>query len=295
MSKVDELRQQYPSISKITFDKFVIGDKTPTKKYLEYFLKMWFYKNETGCPKSTKQLIDLVNKFDEYLPYIEIKDIHARFYLNYTTLNSIVERAEQIKEEKTFIKEDHVIIYNETETYILLKPKTHRGSLRYGAGTKWCTSSKKDETTFNGYVNRGLLIYVIRKDNLNDPNYNKIALNLEYSETPYNSIIDIFTASDIRVSTDHLAAKGWTYDEIRDVFFCFMEIFRYQKLYKVVNGEINQFLASISNLDFNKFVENLSKLENTLDDSYISNIKEKLDKFINQIQTTTHAIRQAKS
>ena len=60
MSKVQELREKYPSVTQLTFDKLANADKTPTKKYLEYLLKMWSNKSETGCLNSTNQLVELV-------------------------------------------------------------------------------------------------------------------------------------------------------------------------------------------------------------------------------------------
>ena len=39
MAKIDELRKKYPKVNKSTGDKFFEGDKTPTKKYLEFMLK----------------------------------------------------------------------------------------------------------------------------------------------------------------------------------------------------------------------------------------------------------------
>lgn len=295
MSKVQELREKYPNVTQLTFEKLVNGDKTPTKKYLEYMLKVWINKNESGCPTSSKTLIDLVKKFDEYLPYIENKDIYAKEYLRFNTLKNIVESAEQTKEEKTFVKEDHVIVYKETDTYIILQPKTHKGSCRYGANTKWCTAAKQNPSMFSSYVNKGLLIYIIRKAPLNNSNYNKIALNLDYCYDPYNSGITIYTANDTAIQAHTLMNSGWTDDELMEIFTSFREIFRYQKKYKKIKDEVNQFVTSISNLDFTKFVENISKLEHAVDGSYISNIKEKLDEFLNQIQSTTDAIRKTKN
>lgn len=295
MSKVKELREKYPKVTQITFERLVKGDKTPTKKYLEYLLKSWTNKNESGRPASSNTLIDLVQKFDDYLPFIENKDIYAKEYVKFDVLRLAVERAEKIKEEKTFVKEDHIISYKETDTYILIQPKTHRGSCRYGANTKWCTASKSDSSIFSAYAKDGLLIYLIRKVPLDNSNYNKIALFLRYNSDPYNSVISIFTANDSNGSVRTLSNGGWTEDELMEIFFSFREIFRYRKKYKEVKDEISQFISSISRLDFRNFVENLSKVENALDDSYISTIKEKLDIFLNQIQTTSDAIRKTKN
>ena len=295
MSKVQELREKYPNVTQLTFEKLVNGDKTPTKKYLEYMLKVWINKNESGCPTSSKTLIDLVKKFDEYLPYIENKDIYAKEYLRFNTLRTIVENAEQAKEEKTFLKEDHVIVYKETDTYILLQPKTHKGSCRYGANTRWCTAGKKNPTMFSSYIDKGLLVYLIRKEPLNNKNLNKIALYLNYSSNPYNSQINVYSANDSEISVGLLSSAGWTDDELMEIFFSFRAIFHHLYKYKNVKDEVSKFISSISNLNFTKFLENVSKLEIAIDDSYISTIKEKLDVFLNQIQSTSDVIRKTEN
>ena len=65
MSKVDELRVKYPRVSEATFTKLVGGDRTPTKKYLEYMLKMWTSKIERkqNIP-SAEALVKEVNLFN---------------------------------------------------------------------------------------------------------------------------------------------------------------------------------------------------------------------------------------
>lgn len=294
MSKVQELREKYPSITQVTFDKLVNADKTPTKKYLEFLLKMWSNKTDTGCPNSTNQLVDLVRKFDEHLPYIENKDIYAKDYLRFTALKSIVERAEQVKEEKTFVKEEHANFYKETDTYIMLEPRTHKGSCRYGASTKWCTSGRSNENIFNNYTKNGLLIYVIRKTPLTNTNYNKIAIHMEYGYDACNSIFSIYSASDTSVQPNTLVINGWTEEELFELFSSYRQIFFHKKKYKKVKDEVNTFVSVVSNLNFERFVHNLAKLEHAMNDDYISNIKQKLDEFLNQLQNTTDAIRKTK-
>ena len=80
MSKVDELRKKYPNVTTVTFNKFVNGDKTNTKKYLPFMLKTWVNRN--GYINTSADLVKLVNMFDELLPYIENKDIYSKNYEN---------------------------------------------------------------------------------------------------------------------------------------------------------------------------------------------------------------------
>lgn len=81
MSKVDELRVKYPRVSEATFTKLVGGDRTPTKKYLEYMLKQWTVKLERKQNiTSAEALIIEVNLFDSLLSYNDKKDIYSPEY-----------------------------------------------------------------------------------------------------------------------------------------------------------------------------------------------------------------------
>ena len=94
MAKVDELREKYSKVTKATFDKLVKGDTTPTKKYLEYMLKVWTFKMEgRQTISSANILISEVKRFDELLPYNQhIKDIYDRKLLIFDIkyFNSII-------------------------------------------------------------------------------------------------------------------------------------------------------------------------------------------------------------
>jgi len=98
MSKVDELRSKYSGISTATFNKFIEADKTPTKKYLEYFLKSWVSRSQNSCPNTTQGLISLVLQFDQLLPYIPNKDIYVKEFTDVSYLKLVIARAELEKE-----------------------------------------------------------------------------------------------------------------------------------------------------------------------------------------------------
>jgi hypothetical protein len=187
MSKVEELRSKYSNLTAATFTKFVDGDKTPTKKYLEFMLRTWTNRNENFCPSTVASLISLVKNFDELLPYIENKDIYSKDYYDVSILKLVIVRAQEIKEEKTFVKEEHVLILDDTEEYILVQPLSHRGSLRYGAQTRWCTAAKKEVSTFARYTKSGLLVYFSKSYNVKDWVINDIDV---ISTSSYSTLIN---------------------------------------------------------------------------------------------------------
>ena len=149
MSKVEELRLKYPKVTKPTFNKFVEADVTPTKKYLEFMLKTWTNRGTVMVYTTTKIIIDIVKKFDSLLPYIDNKDIYHKDYADLALLYYVIDTAEAARDEKTFVREEHANVLIENDRYLLLQPTTHRGSLKYGAGSKWCTASKRETLRYS--------------------------------------------------------------------------------------------------------------------------------------------------
>ena len=99
-------------------------------------------------------------KNGEVLAMSSRPNFNSNEYKNFHNVLLTLEKYNEIRNEKTFVKKDNVFIINETETYILLNPITFLGSIRYGSNTKWCTTSKLREGYFNSY-SKGYLAYQI--------------------------------------------------------------------------------------------------------------------------------------
>lgn len=295
MSKVEELRVKYSKITEVTFRKLVEADETPTKKYLEYLLKMWDNRRLNAVPPTSQSLIDVVKKFDTLLPYIENKDIYSSIYHNFRNLRNVVENAEEKRDEKTFQKEDHAIFYKETDNYIMLQPKTHRGSMKYGAGTRWCTAGRTNASLFKTYTDTGLLVYVIKKVPTSNSNYNKIALYMKYGEDALGGHIEVFMANDSQTRPGTLINNGWDELDVFEIMTMYRRVFLTTKKDKKIRENIESFIKTLNGIKFETLINNLSKLEYTIDDSYISNIKNNLDTFLNELQSATNAIRKAQN
>jgi len=284
MSKIEELRAKYPKITQSTFDKLVDGDKTPTKKYAEYMVKMWARKNEGhSYISSTSKLIEEVSDFDSLLPYIEVKDIYNQIYLNYDKLRVINETARNAKDEKNFVREDHIIVLEETEDYLFLIPKTHRGSLKYGANTKWCTASRNNESTFRNYKNRGCLAYLIDKTNKRGHNLAKVAFYMS-KENALFSDIDVFNMADTNVRDTHLISGGWKFDELTRINFIFRSFAHEWEKTRKARIEVEKVAAVLYSIDFESLKKSMSVLETSLDFSYVSNAKDIIDSFVNKLK-----------
>jgi hypothetical protein len=277
MSKVNELRKKYPSINGNIFNRLVEGDITPTKKYLDYMLKTWECEGYLGFVKTSKNLINLIKKFDELLPYIKNKDIYSKeYYGNPKNLVSVVERAEELREVKTFKREEHAIVLLETENYLFVAPKTHRGSVKYGANTKWCTASKRDEATFKKYYGYGFLVYLIDKTEKIKDNFRKVAFFHPYIGGSLNDAIELYSSNDLSINENNMINAGWKEEDLFRIFTSFRHYFINLKKIKSAKKYVDNFVKSITNLDFSEFENSLKILDEKLETNYIHNVKSKI-------------------
>ena len=289
MSKVDELKLKYSNVLGRTFNKFVESDKTPTKKYLEFLLKSWQTRGFNDCPPTTDGLINLVIMFDELLPYIDNKDIYSKDYNNLSLLKSVITRAEEAKEEKTFIRDEHVIVLHETDSYLLLTPITHRGSLKYGAGTKWCTASKNEVSTFQRYTRSGLLGYVIDKTSEKQVNYKKIALYHEYNDSAFSGEVRVFNSYDNEVNDGTVLSGGWSEEELQTIFWYFRAFFTHMRKTKKSKDFVDKFTATLGSLDFNALSEHIQILEQMRNTAYISKLEETISNLYKNLNNQEYA------
>jgi hypothetical protein len=69
--------------------------------------------------------------------------------------------AEMKSEEKEL--ETQVIKIHEDGEWLLIRPLTFKSSCKYGANTKWCTTTEHNQEYYNKYAKRGVLVYCINK------------------------------------------------------------------------------------------------------------------------------------
>jgi hypothetical protein len=291
MSKVEELRVKYPKVTKPTFAKFVEADVTPTKKYLEFMLKTWDNKDKMMIYVTTKVVIDIVKKFDSLLPYIENKDIYHKDYADLSLLSYVIDNAEIAKDEKTFVREEHANVLLENDRYLLLQPVTHRGSLKYGAGSKWCTASKRDPEVFNRYTKNGYLVYLIDKTKKVSNTGSKMALYMEYSECPINGKVSFYNTIDSCVSISNTKTYEWDESDLFDITTTYRYYHIKMKNIKKDKDVVDGFVSTLSRLNFEQFEKSLSNLDDVDANTYTSKIKDKVEEFLIKLNKTSYAIR----
>lgn len=129
--------------------------------------------------------IETLVEFNEALDKGLIDQNDISKYENFEDITnqlSVARTKELLKKSRKEIS----VVYEDDEI-MMLKPLSFEASLKYGAGTKWCTAMKNDPEYFYRYSKNGILIYLINKEtgrkfgcnsDMNEPNrvqiYNEI-------------------------------------------------------------------------------------------------------------------------
>jgi len=290
MSKVDDLRNKYKSVSNSSFSKFEEADLTPTKKYLDFMLKTWEDRKTGGPYRTAGSIIVAVNKFHNLIPWVENKDIYSKeYYGNFGKLIDVIEVAEVLREEKNFNKEEHINVLLETDEFLLIQPKTHKGSIKYGANTKWCTTTKNNESIFKNYTRDGFLGYLIDKTDTKTGDYKKVALYLEYNSGGINESVKIYDVKDKYGHENFLVDGGWDIEKLFEIF----TIFKYHFIKTKENKRSKDFVNTLNKLDFNKFEVHMNKLDAECDLSYIKDAQSKVESFLESLNKSKYGVRKA--
>jgi hypothetical protein len=203
MSRLDELKKQYPELNVTMFDMMTRLDTSKSYKYLPLLCKifgqrfnpkkLWQNKNDylSGMLEiqailmnksiSTDNLTDgqmyyIANYFTEhfsndtyqtlkeFMGYMEKDQIENKDVSTYKDLEDI-RGAVTLASMKELTKdlEGQVIKEYEDERWVVVRPLTFSASAKYGASTRWCTTYQKEKNYFEKYWRRGILVYFINK------------------------------------------------------------------------------------------------------------------------------------
>jgi hypothetical protein len=257
-------------------------------------LKTWEDRKTEAPYRTTGSIIDAVNKFHNLIPYIENKDIYSKeYYGNFGKLIDVIGVAEVVREEKSFNKEEHINVLLETSEFLLLQPKTHKGSIKYGANTKWCTTTKNNESIFNRYTRDGFLGYLIDKTETKTGEYKKVALYLEYNSGGINDNVKLYDVKDKYATEDDLIQSGWDIEKLFEIITMFRYHFIKSKENKKSKDFVNVFVNTLNKLDFNKFEFHMNKLDDECDLSYIKGAQSKVESFLESLNKSKYGVRKA--
>ena len=286
MAKIDELRKKYPKVNKSTGDKFFEGDKTPTKKYLEFMFKMWSTKNDRPTEGvSAAQYVKIINEFDQLLPYIQNKDIYSGQYKSMMQLFRVVDNAKVLKEENEFVREDHVDVLIENDDYLLISPLTLKGSLKYGADTKWCTASKSSSYQFKNYTIDGYLFYLISKKE-RGKNYNKVGFYARGKNEHLTSSYAIYNQIDTEVNEQKVILNGWTMFELFEIM-AKIRVYTYENyIIEKAKTDVEKTVNILKSVNLDEFLRQVNLLEKYGESGKIEG-RDELEKIIQTLSKKT--------
>jgi hypothetical protein len=201
MSKITEIKKQYPELNISIIDLFLKMDSTKTNKYLPLMCKLlssrfqvnklWNKRDEESEMNHMKERMDhmglnyndmsnnelysyycladyfnhedmkLLSSFQKYNERGLIPNKDVTSYQNFEQIMASVGLASLKEDEKEL--RSQIIREHEDETWLALRPLTFGASSKYGAATKWCTTYQNDKQYFERYWKRGILVYFINK------------------------------------------------------------------------------------------------------------------------------------
>ena len=107
--------------------------------------------------------VDIINDLEKFEVLCEENLIAIKDIQEYKSLGEISLAVIDAEEKRKGTLPKKNIILDNSE-YLVLKPLNIFASRKYGASTKWCTSSKEPKT-FYDYSNKGILLYILSKEN----------------------------------------------------------------------------------------------------------------------------------
>lgn len=106
--------------------------------------------------------IEILKEFNEVLDKGLVDQNDISKYENFEDITnqlSVARTKDLLKKSRKEIS----VVYEDDEI-MMLKPLSFEASLKYGAGTKWCTAMKNEPEYFYRYSKNGILIYLINKE-----------------------------------------------------------------------------------------------------------------------------------
>jgi hypothetical protein len=289
MSKKTEIIEKWSDkIRKSVLEVLVEGDNTPTTKYLSYMCNMWYVTRKPNVrkPKGSSELVKYIRLFDQLLPYIKNKDIYSPQYHDWFNLMIVVNDAMDEKLSKEFKKEDHVDVLLENDDIILVRPKTHQGSLKYGANTRWCTASKGNHSTFINYVRNGVLVYLNRKK-IRGNKWDKVAFYIRLQGPgPLMNSVEVYCAQDTGHNSNSLLKSDWSVPELLGIQNLVRSIAIKQWRLSQSTKNLKEFVQKVSSLDIEKALEELKIVKEGVPKEYedlVSKFKKTVEKFTEKI------------
>ena len=158
MKNTPNLKEHTKEIKLFLVDKFPFIEKSKLDLMSDIQM-MLLYKFIDGF-FNTEDL-QKYRKFCEYNERNLIEENDLTKYKSFEQMIAAMGVAEMKSEEKEL--ETQVIKIHEDIEWLLIRPLTFKSSCKYGANTKWCTTTEHNQEYYNKYAKRGVLVYCINK------------------------------------------------------------------------------------------------------------------------------------
>ena len=249
MSRLDELKKQYPELNITVFDMMIRLDTSKSYKYLPLMCKIFgkrykpaemYQKDDlaqlileiqTGLMNkgiSTNNLTnnemyyllnyvseqiptDTFQTLNEFMRYMDKGQIENTDVTSYKDIESI-RGAITLASMKELTKdlEGQVIKEFEDEKWVILRPLTFSASAKYGASTRWCTTYQREKNYFEKYWRKGILVYFInKKTGYKFAGYKGLSGDTEFS---------FWNSEDTRVDYLDVEADDYLFPIVRKIF-----------------------------------------------------------------------------
>jgi hypothetical protein len=200
MSRIDELKKQHPNYALSAIDVFKMISPNQSNKYIEMLIKLTKDRQKESYSANDTyraQIIEIMTGWGIDYNYLETFDLETLWILfndaNHLMPESLIKLFGKFSElnERKLIENNDVTSYStwdeieqavslaemklidketakqikkvyEDDTWLSLRPLSLEASMKYGANTKWCTTTESGQY-YARYSMRGILIYNINK------------------------------------------------------------------------------------------------------------------------------------
>jgi len=150
-----------------------------------------------------------ITKIQEFEKLMEENLIENTDISTYKDLSDIDEQLNIAYTKKAINQERNMVqVLMDNKEWFCIRPLTHSASMKYGAGTKWCTTMEKQIQHFNRYSKDGILIYLFNK--LNSRKFGILITTHQVDP----SIISIYDEKDDRIDSTVARIPLEVWDEI---------------------------------------------------------------------------------
>ena len=158
MKNTPNLKEHSKEIKLVLTEKFPFIEKSKLDLMSDIQM-MLLYKFIDGF--FNMEDLQKYRKFCEYNERNLIEENDLTKYKSFDQMIAAMGVAEMKSEEKEL--ETQVIKIHEDGEWLLIRPLTFKSSCKYGANTKWCTTTEHNQEYYHKYAKKGVLIYCINK------------------------------------------------------------------------------------------------------------------------------------